>query len=52
MRPVLSEPQLYTLRDLREWVTIADVLDAHEMLDLKAAEAEKVRKAREKHGNR
>ncbi len=41
-RPVLAEPPIYTQRDLREWVTISDVLDAHEALDLKAANAEKI----------
>ena len=43
---------MYTQRDLREWVTIADVLDAHEALDLKAAESEKVKEARRPNGNR
>ena len=41
-RPILSEPPIYSQRDLRHWVTIADVLDAHEALDLKAANAEKL----------
>jgi len=40
-RPVLSEPPIYTMRDLREWVTLTDVLDAHEALDIKGAMAEK-----------
>jgi hypothetical protein len=51
-RPILAEPPLYTQRDLREWVTLADVLDAHEALDLRAAEAEKVKEARKTDGNR
>lgn len=32
---------MYTLGDLRAWVTLADVMDAHEALDLRAAIAEK-----------
>jgi hypothetical protein len=32
---------MYTQGDLKRWVTISDVLDAHEALDLKAAIAEK-----------
>lgn len=38
---MIAEPPFYTMRDLREWVTISDVMDAHEALDLKAANAEK-----------
>jgi hypothetical protein len=41
-RPVLAEPPLYSMSDLRHWVTLSDVFDAHEALDLKAANAEKV----------
>lgn len=48
-RPILAEPPIYSQGDLREWVTLADVLDAHEALNLRAAEAEK---ARTKNGNR
>lgn len=33
---------MYTLGDLKTWVTLADVLDAHEALDLKGAIAEKM----------
>ena len=36
-RPMLAEPPLFTMRDLREWVTLTDLMDAHEALDLKAA---------------
>ncbi|WP_168990516.1 hypothetical protein [Aureimonas flava] len=43
-RPVLAEPPIYTLADLRQWVTIADVMDANEALDLKAAMADRVRR--------
>jgi len=44
---------MYNMRDLREWVTLADVLDAHEALDIKAANADKVALAREtaRYGN-
>lgn len=40
-RPVLADPPIYTMKDLREWVTLSDVLDAHEALDLKAAMQER-----------
>lgn len=40
-RPIISSPPIYTQRDLREWVTISDVLDAHEALDLIAMMNEK-----------
>ena len=40
-RPMLAEPPLFTMRDLREWVTLTDLMDAHEALDLKAAMQEK-----------
>ncbi|WP_255701259.1 hypothetical protein [Afifella sp. H1R] len=39
----MSEPPIYTQRDLKEWVTLCDVLDAHEALDLKAMFAERSR---------
>lgn len=42
-RPILADPPMYTQRDLREWVTLADVMDAHEALDIKGALAEKAR---------
>ena len=32
---------MYTQADLAQWVTIDDVMDAHEALDLKAAFEEK-----------
>lgn len=38
---MLADPPLCTPRDVREWVTIVDLLDMHEALDLKAASAEK-----------
>lgn len=38
---MLASPPLYKMRDLREWVTLTDIMDAHEALDLKAANAEK-----------
>lgn len=40
-RPILSDPPIYTQADLRQWVTLSDVMDAHEALDLKAAMQEK-----------
>lgn len=40
-RAVLSDPPLYSMKDLREWVTLMDVYDAHEILDLKGAMQEK-----------
>lgn len=43
---------MYSQRDLREWVTISDVLDAHEALDVKAAQADKVRRTHDKNGHR
>lgn len=36
-RPIYSKPQIYSLADLRgknAWVTIRDVFDANEALDL------------------
>lgn len=40
-RPIISDPPLYTMRDVKEWVTLTDLLDAHEALDLKGAMAER-----------
>jgi len=40
-RPVIAEPPIYTQRDLKEWVTLTDVLDAHEALDVRGALSEK-----------
>jgi len=40
-RPILADPPMFTMRDLRQWVTLADLLDAHEALDLKAAMQER-----------
>lgn len=39
----MAEPPVYTLADVRSWVTVNDVMDAHEALDLKAAMAERAR---------
>lgn len=36
-RPILADPPIYTQADLRQWVTLSDVLDAHEALDLREA---------------
>lgn len=40
-RPILADPPLYLPGDLRRWVTVSDVLDCHEALDLKEALGEK-----------
>lgn len=40
-RPIIADPPVYSLRDLQTWVTITDVLDAHELLDLRQALVEK-----------
>jgi hypothetical protein len=40
-RPVLASSPIYTQKDLHEWVTLRDVFDAHEALDLIAAREEK-----------
>lgn len=37
----MAERPVYTLKDLKEWVTLADVFDAHEALDLRAAAEER-----------
>ena len=42
--PILADPPIYTLYDLRHWVTLEDVMDAHEALDLRAAYHEAMRK--------
>jgi hypothetical protein len=44
-RPILSDPPIYTQADLRQWVTLVDVLDANEALNLRAAAAEQAAKA-------
>jgi len=43
-RPILADPPVYTQSDLRTGVTLQDVMDAHEALDLKAAMQEKSQK--------
>ena len=40
-RPIVADPPLYSQRDLYDWVTLKDVFDAHEALDLIAARNEK-----------
>lgn len=42
-RPTLAEPPMCTARDLNEWVTLVDLLDMHEALDLKEAMMETAR---------
>lgn len=48
-RPILADPPFYKQGDLKTWVTLSDVYDAHEAMDLRAASAEKAAEAR---GNR
>jgi hypothetical protein len=36
---------MYSMADVRKWVTLSDCLDAHEALDLKEAMAEKAGEA-------
>lgn len=40
-RPMLADPPVFTMGDLRTWVTLTDLLDAHEALDLKSAMQER-----------
>lgn len=48
-RPILAEGKVgYTQADLKQWVTISDVLDAHEALDLIEASREKAEMSRPK----
>ena len=51
-RPILADPPIYTQADLRTWVTLSDVLDAHEALDLRGAFDEKAQPETPPHGNR
>ncbi len=43
-RPIVADPPVYTQADLHRWVTLQDVMDAHEALDLKGAMQEKANK--------
>lgn len=45
-RPVVSDPPVYTMADLHSWVTLHDVMNAHEVLDLRGAMGERVREDR------
>lgn len=47
-RPVIAEPPLCTLLDLQSKLTIDDLADLHEVLDLKEAIHERARKDQEK----
>lgn len=49
LRPVMAEPPLCSIVDLRTGFTIDDVADLHELLDLKEALAAK---SQEKPGRR
>ena len=40
-RPILAENPIYTLGDLKTWVTLKDVYDANEAMDLRSAMAER-----------
>jgi len=40
-RPILADPPIYGLGDLKTWVTLVDVYDANEALDLRSAMAER-----------
>lgn len=42
-RPILSDPPIYTQHQLKTTITLMDVADAHEALDLKGAMTEKAR---------
>jgi hypothetical protein len=37
----MADPPLYLPADLKKWVTLSDVLDCHEALDLKEMLAER-----------
>ena len=39
---------MYSQSDLRHWITLGDVLDAHEALDLKEASAQRARESRDR----
>lgn len=39
----MADPPVYTLSDLKTRITLKDVFDAHEMLDLKGAMGEKAK---------
>ena len=36
-KPVIAEPPVYSQRDLKEWVTLDDVMDAGEVMALREA---------------
>jgi hypothetical protein len=44
-RPILADPPIYTMHDLKSWVTLADVYDANEALDLRSAMSERAGEA-------
>ena len=48
MRPVMADPPLCCISDLRTRLTIDDVADLHELLDLKEALAIKSQERRER----
>lgn len=46
MRPTRATPPVYTYRDVLEWVTLDDVLRAHEILNVELALDDKDRSNR------
>jgi hypothetical protein len=52
LRPVLAEPPLCSIDDVRTRFTIDDVADLHEVLDLKEALAAKAQEQRERQAGR
>ena len=47
-RPVLADPPIYTMMDLKTRITLMDVYDAHEIMDLKGAIMEKAHQPKPK----
>jgi hypothetical protein len=48
MRPVMADPPLCSVADVRTRLTIDDVADLHELLDLKEALATKAQEQRDR----
>lgn len=42
----MADPPIYTARCLKEWVTLNDVFDAHEILDLREAMIEQANRSK------
>lgn len=43
----MADPPIYTARCLKEWVTLSDVFDAHEILDLREAMIEQANRSKQ-----